>query len=116
MLAPCCVLLVLDVLVPPDWISALAPGAVGAFTRHAMTGPLHMGAATGAWLSVGGAVALAAYALFRHDLPTFVVRPLQRTQSAPAGLLEALHSGLIGDYVAWLAVGLALIAGALAMA
>ena len=115
MLAPACVLLALDVLVPADWVRAIAPGAVSAFSRQTMTGPLHMGAATGAWVSVAAAMTLAAYALFRHRLPAIVVRSLQRTQSAPARLLEALHSGLIGDYVAWLAVGLALIAGMLAL-
>lgn len=116
MLGPCCVLLALDVLVPADWIGNFAPDAVKAFTRQTMTGALDAGSAKTAWASVAGAIALAAYALFRHRLPGFVVHPLQRTQSAPARLLEALHSGLIGDYVAWLAVGLALIAGALAMA
>ena len=116
MLGPCCVLLALDVLVPAEWVRSVAPGAISAFTRHTMTGALDMGPIKAAWTSVGGAVALAAYALFRHRLPGFVVKPLQRTQSAPARLLETLHSGLIGDYVAWLAVGLALIAGALAMA
>ncbi|MFC6790134.1 complex I subunit 5 family protein [Methylobacterium komagatae] len=116
MLAPCCLLLVLDVAIPTDWAHALAPGAVVAFTRGTMTGALHEGPAWAGWLSVAAALLLAIYALFRQHLPGAVVRPLQATQSAPARALEALHSGLIGDYVAWLALGLALMAGALAMA
>ena len=59
------------------------------------------------WVSIPAALAIAAYGLFRDDLPSFArgstrhaFRPLFRT-------LESLHSGLINDYVAWIAVGLA---------
>lgn len=116
MLAPCCVLLMLDVATPQNWVRTLVPGAVAAFTRGTMTAAIQDGPAWTSWISVAIAVALAAYALFRHTLPRFIVRPFSAGQSLPTRGLEALHSGLIGDYVAWLAVGLALIAGALAMA
>lgn len=116
MLAPCCVMLITNVALPSGWIRDTAPGAVAAFSRHTLTGPLNEGPAGLAWASVAGAVALASYALFRHRLPRVVVGPIRATQSAPTRLLEALHSGLIGDYVAWLAVGLAVIAGMLALA
>ncbi|MCJ2013048.1 complex I subunit 5 family protein [Methylobacterium sp. J-076] len=116
MLAPCCVLLAVDVAVPADWVRTLAPHAVAAFTRQTLTGSLHEGPAWAAWGSVAGALVLAAYALFRQRLPGAVERPLSVGQSLPARALEGLHSGLIGDYVAWLAVGLALIAGLLALA
>jgi multicomponent Na+:H+ antiporter subunit D len=36
--------------------------------------------------------------------------------TVPVGPLRALHSGRIGDYVAWLAAGTALVAGVLALA
>lgn len=116
MLAPCCVLLVLDAAVPAAWIHHLAPGAVANFTRGMFTGPVNEGPAWAAWISVVGAVAIAGYALTRQKLPKLIVRPVSATQSKPAQALEALHSGLIGDYVAWLAVGLALIAGIVAWA
>ncbi|WP_354457265.1 hypothetical protein [Methylobacterium radiotolerans] len=45
-----------------------------------------------------------------------MVRPVSASQSAPTRALEVLHSGLIGDYAAWLAVGVAVIAAVLAMA
>jgi multicomponent Na+:H+ antiporter subunit D len=53
------------------------------------------------------AVALAAFALFFERLP----RPAAQTLAG----LRALHSGRIGDYVAWLSVGVATIGGALAL-
>ena len=56
-----------------------------------------------------------AYGLFRQRLPSFVVRPVSVTQSAPTRALEILHSGLIGDYAAWVAVGVGVIAAVLAM-
>jgi multicomponent Na+:H+ antiporter subunit D len=37
-------------------------------------------------------------------------------RTVPVGPLHALHSGRIGDYVAWLAAGAALVAGVLALA
>jgi multicomponent Na+:H+ antiporter subunit D len=35
--------------------------------------------------------------------------------AVPAGPLRELHSGRVGDYVAWLAVGAALVAGVFAL-
>lgn len=113
MLAPCCAMLALDAALPPDWIHGMAPGAVAAFSQHTLHGTLSEGPSWPAWASVAGALVLAAFALFRHRLPGVIVRPIHATQSAPTRALEALHSGLIGDYVAWLAVGLALMAGVL---
>ncbi len=116
MLAPCCAMLALDAALPASWIHGMAPGAVTAFSHHALQGMVSEGPAWPAWASVAGALGLAAFALFRHRLPRLVVGPIRATQSAPTRALEALHSGLIGDYVAWLAVGLALMAGVLAYA
>ena len=59
------------------------------------------------WVSVAGAISIAAYSLFRDDLP-------RRFKQSSRGLfgpvfhaLEYIHSGLISDYVAWIAIGLA---------
>jgi multicomponent Na+:H+ antiporter subunit D len=53
------------------------------------------------------AVAVAAVALYVDRLP----RPAARTLAR----LRALHFGHIGDYVAWLSVGVATIGGAFAL-
>jgi multicomponent Na+:H+ antiporter subunit D len=61
--------------------------------------------------AVAGAVALAAAALFgaplRERFPAGVVRPLV----AAVGGLRDLHSGHIGDYIAWWTAGAALLGG-----
>jgi multicomponent Na+:H+ antiporter subunit D len=116
MLAPCCAMLAVDAALPASWLHAIAPGAAMAFSHQILHGTLIEGPAWPAWTSVAGALLLAAFALFRHRLPRAVVHPIRATQSGPTRVLEALHSGLIGDYVAWLAVGLALMAGVLAFA
>jgi multicomponent Na+:H+ antiporter subunit D len=114
MLAPCCALLALDVAVPPGAIEETLPRAVSAFMHRPQGGPLAEGPGWLPWASVAAALAGAGYGLFREKLPRLVVRPVSATQSAPTRALEVLHSGLIGDYAAWLAVGLAVIAAVLA--
>ncbi|MGH1591098.1 proton-conducting transporter membrane subunit [Methylobacterium phyllosphaerae] len=116
MLAPCCVLLALDVGLPADLIAHALPRATSDFMHRPMAGALAEGPAWLPWASVAFALAGAGYGLFRRRLPAFVVRPVSVTQSAPTRALEVLHSGLIGDYATWLAVGLALVAAVVAMA
>ena len=65
-----------------------------------------------AWLSVGLALAMAAYALFEHHLPDASTSGIRRVVSLAGAGLDYLHSGAIGDYVAWLMVGLALFTAA----
>ncbi|MCJ2070728.1 NADH-quinone oxidoreductase subunit E [Methylobacterium sp. J-030] len=115
MLAPCCILLAVDIVLPPDLIAHALPRAVSAFTHRPETGPLGEGPGWLPWFSVAAALAGAGYGLFRKRLPPVLVRPVHVTQSAPTRALEILHSGLIGDYAAWLAVGVAVIAAVLAM-
>ncbi|MGH1572705.1 complex I subunit 5 family protein [Methylobacterium sp. P31] len=115
MLAPCCVLLALDVGLPASPIEHALPRAVAAFMHRPAGGALAEGPGWLPWASVAAALAGAGYGLFRKRLPAFVVRPVSATQSAPTRALEILHSGLIGDYAAWLAVGVAVIAAVLAM-
>ncbi len=79
-----------------------ATPAVPAATRPSRAAYLYGGGSTLA------AVALAALTLYADRLP----RPASR---ALAGL-RALHSGRIGDYVAWLSVGVATIGGTLTLA
>ncbi|MGA8112216.1 MAG: hypothetical protein WCA46_00985 [Actinocatenispora sp.] len=54
-------------------------------------------------LSFGGAVLVSVLALV--DLPDVVGRQLRRLR-APLHLLHRLHSGHVGDYIAWLMFGL----------
>lgn len=115
MLAPCCVLLALDVALPADLIAHALPRAVSAFMHRPEAGTLAEGPGWLPWASVAAALAGAGYGLFRNQLPAFVVQPVRATQSAPTRALEILHSGLIGDYAAWLAVGVAVIAAVLAL-
>lgn len=60
-------------------------------------------------LSSAAAVALAAAAWFGRSLRDKV--PLVRRATSIVGVLRGLHSGRIGDYVAWLFVGIAVLAG-----
>jgi multicomponent Na+:H+ antiporter subunit D len=55
------------------------------------------------------AVLLAAAALFRHRIPLPASGPAVRPLTAAVARLRALHSGHIGDYVAWLLVGVAVL-------
>ncbi|MBE7201449.1 MAG: NADH-quinone oxidoreductase subunit E, partial [Parafilimonas terrae] len=116
MLAPCCALLALDAGLPANLIEHALPRAAAAFMHRSPGGSLAEGPGWLPWASVTIALAGAGYGLFRQRLPAFVVRPVSATQSAPTRALEILHSGLIGDYATWLAVGVAVIAAVLAMA
>jgi multicomponent Na+:H+ antiporter subunit D len=70
--------------------------------------------ATGILSSVG-AVAVAGFALLRHRLPARLRRTARPVAQAPVGVLRTVHSGHVGDYVAWLVFGVAVLGGALAL-
>jgi multicomponent Na+:H+ antiporter subunit D len=61
------------------------------------------------WVSVAAAVSIAALDLFRG----WVGRLTTRLTRPATMALQAVHSGIVGDYVAWLVVGLVLFALAL---
>ncbi|MHB1303934.1 MAG: complex I subunit 5 family protein [Acidiphilium sp.] len=67
------------------------------------------------WISLLLAVAIAAFDLGRGHLPPRLIEIMDRVLRRPLGGLREVHSGLISDYVAWLAVGLALFAVAFAL-
>ena len=115
MLGPCCVLLAFDVGLPASLIANATPEAASAFMHQPSVSAKAEGPAWLTWISVALALAGAGYGLFRTRLPKLVIRPLRATQSVPTRALELLHSGLIGDYAAWLAIGVALIASILAV-
>jgi multicomponent Na+:H+ antiporter subunit D len=66
-------------------------------------------------LSTGLAVALAASAWFAHLLPDRVLRGMRRVVEPPVRVLHRLHSGHVGDYVAWLVFGVALLGALIAV-
>jgi multicomponent Na+:H+ antiporter subunit D len=90
------------------WIlQAKAPHFAAAHTSHVESFDYLYGAG-----AVSGAIALAALALFgrplRRRLPDLVLQPV----STALGGLRELHSGHIGDYIAWWTAGTAVLGGA----
>jgi len=61
------------------------------------------------------AVALAGLTLGRKRLPDSVRGAVRALWSPLSGGLRALHTGEVGDQVAWLAFGAALLCGAMAV-
>jgi len=114
MLTPACFMLCLAVAGP--WL------AQGFFTKAAaamLHAPLDRFAPADAvpglaWLTPALALALAGASLARH-IPLGAGRvAIERLTRRAAHVLQEIHSGLIGDYVAWATVGLALFALAFA--
>jgi hypothetical protein len=67
---------------------------------------------------IGGAaiaLVLALVGLYRRRLPELVLAPLRSGLSPPLAALRAAHSGVVGDYVAWITVGTAVIGGVWAL-
>jgi multicomponent Na+:H+ antiporter subunit D len=67
---------------------------------------------------IGGtviAVGLAVAGLFRRKLPEFVRAPLRSALGPPLAVLRLAHSGVVGDYVAWVTVGTAFVGGVWAL-
>ena len=54
--------------------------------------------------------------LFRRRFSVAVRVAGHRALGEPVGHLRALHSGHVGDYVAWLTAGVVILGGALALA
>ena len=114
MLAPAILLLAVDILVPARLAEELAARVLPAFAHlaAAVAVPAPTGwAMAEPWLAMLGTILTAGLALFRDRLP-------KRLPAAADGLLRPvfdglnrLHSGVINDYVVWLALGIAMLAG-----
>jgi multicomponent Na+:H+ antiporter subunit D len=67
----------------------------------------------------GGATALAfglaLVGLYRRRLPRVVARAARRTLAPPIHVLREVHSGVVGEYVTWVAVGTAVVGGVWAL-
>jgi multicomponent Na+:H+ antiporter subunit D len=61
------------------------------------------------------ALGLAFVGLYRRRLPRLVSLTARRTLAPPIQVLRALHSGVVGDYVTWVAVGTAVTGAAWAL-
>jgi multicomponent Na+:H+ antiporter subunit D len=120
MLAPAVILLLLAVLEPSAAESAVTEAALrfmhpdnaaflGLTPAHFAPAP-PLPPASGselAWLSVTAALGMAAFDLGRSKLPPWLSRGMATLLNPLLDGLQAIHSGNIGDYVAWIAVGLA---------
>ena len=112
MLAPCTVLLVLS-LFGTSAVDAFAAHAVGPFIG--LPQPPAIGTPPPSsllpWMTVGLAILIASYDMSRSRLPGPLVRATSTALHPIHSALEAWHSGLVGDYVTWIVVGLALMVG-----
>lgn len=61
------------------------------------------------------AVGLALVGLYRRRLPRVVAVVARRTLAQPIQVLHEVHSGVVGDYVAWITVGTAVVGGVWAL-
>ena len=61
------------------------------------------------------ALGLAGVGLYRRRLPRAVAVVAERALAPPIHVLRELHSGVIGDYVTWVAVGTAVLGGVWAL-
>jgi multicomponent Na+:H+ antiporter subunit D len=122
MLAPAAILLLLALLAPTAagnfaWRAAaqFMQGGTGAVAPAAAAPPAS-DLSWLSWLSCLLAIGLAAFGLLRKQLPRRLVRVVERLLDPPLDFLQALHSGRVGDYAMWLAIGLALFAVAFEVA
>jgi multicomponent Na+:H+ antiporter subunit D len=104
----------------PADIQALVPGSVpeqvvspSVRQDEEPPGPIQT---FGPWVSVELAIVIALYHLTRSLIPRAATGTVDRALRPWIEILQRIHSGLIGDYVAWVVVGLAAFAVACAFA
>jgi multicomponent Na+:H+ antiporter subunit D len=114
MLGPCVFLLALAV-VPGEEARRFAAMAVGFYPTLA-PGDLETGGAEFLpWLSVFLAIAVAASELLRDRFPEPLLAARDRLLTPIFYAVRAIHTGLVGDYVLWLMLGIAGFACVLAL-
>jgi multicomponent Na+:H+ antiporter subunit D len=115
MLLPCGVLLAIA-LIPGDWITPfLGQAGTQLFdsTSH-VAGPMPEADPLLSYVPIIITFVLLLVALFRRRATGFLARRLFRFELLPFRGLQFLHSGLVGDYVVWMILGLGALAVALA--
>jgi multicomponent Na+:H+ antiporter subunit D len=97
------------------YVAAVLHGAAG--TAPTVTAPEPPGALDFLYaaLSTVGAVSVAGVALFHERLPAIAPRGLARGAGAVIWRIRLLHSGHVGDYVAWVTVGVSVFGGVFAL-
>ncbi len=114
MLTPCIVLLAIDLLVPAhlaeSWAARVAPQFAHLAGTVAVPAPAAWSEAE-PWLALGGVALTAALALCRDHLPRAATSSADNLLKPLSGGLNRLHSGVVNDYVVWLALGIAMFAG-----
>lgn len=118
MLAPVVVLLSPVVLVPADAAQRLAALWVPQFDLRPGPSTLPETDAWNLaepWLALLGTIGTAAFALWREMLPRAWPLATDRLFGPVIARLNGLHSGLVSDYVVWMALGLALLAAIAAL-
>jgi multicomponent Na+:H+ antiporter subunit D len=65
--------------------------------------------------STVGAIVFALFGLYRRRLPALLRRRAGRLLQPPVAALKGAHSGVVGDYVAWLTFGAAALTGLVAL-
>lgn len=88
-----------------DGAAWVAPPPAAAANQASVAGPI---------LGLCIALGVAALQLSRGHFPRPWVRASDRLSAPIFGLLDRLHNGIVGDYVAWLLFGLVVLGGALA--
>jgi len=78
------------------------------FAAAPSSAPLHAPGTRLAWLSVALALGIAGFNLSRQLLPVGLPEIVDAMLKPVFAGVQKLHSGLIGDYIAWVAVGLAM--------
>lgn len=91
-----------------DKAGALATHAASAMMGEAPPPPPPLPELVLPWIAVAAAIVIAAYDLGRRHLPRGFTDGVTASTGPPVRALRAMHSGLVTDYVTWLAVGLAM--------
>lgn len=108
---PAAVLLVIA-LMPWDQAGAWAGRAAAALMAQPAQPPPVLHGDWGPWIAMAAAIGLAAFDLSREHLPRALVNGVEAIRVPPTRLLRLMQSGLVTDYVTWLAVGLAVLSTA----
>ncbi len=107
-LIPIVLLLALSLL-PGSFAEAIAPRFTRLFApvlaEHGQGAAV--ASSSSALASTALAVAIASFDLTRDRLPRTLVGAIDAVADLPYRVLNPLHSGLVGDYVVWIALGLA---------